>query len=46
MAKIPTTYNREQIGHSIIKSALLCMTVVGLVPVVYWVMSPRHYFHL
>ena len=42
----PVRYTREQIGHSVIVTTLLFLLVIPIPVIMYWGMSPRHYFHL
>lgn len=51
MAKIKTSmsgavYTREQTGHSIIVWLILSMFGIGIPFLIYYIFSPRHYFHL
>lgn len=51
MAKIKTAmdgavYTRNQTGHSLILWLLLSLTGIGAIVFLYYLISPRHYFHL
>ena len=51
MAKIKTAmdgavYTRSQTGHSIIVWLILCAFVIPIPIFIYYIFSPRHYFHL
>jgi hypothetical protein len=43
--KREVSYNRQQKGHSITKYILLSLVIVGLPGLVYYSVSPNHYWH-
>lgn len=40
-----TVYNRQQKGHSIILWVILALLVVGIPGIIYYSVSPNHYWH-
>lgn len=47
-ARDGAVYTREQIGHSALRWVLIALVTCGLgaIPAIYYMLSPRHYFHL
>ena len=39
-------YTREQKGHSVLFAILICLIGFGIPFVIYWAVSPNHFFHL
>lgn len=43
--QMPVSYTRQQQGHSLTKTLLASLFIVGIPFLIYWSASPNHYWH-